>query len=82
LPIWIDMPLPPHTICPLPTVEAEPIKHGHWKIDEDVYEICASEFTCSVCGKSFCSSEMTDNEVLEMMKYCPECGAKMDEESE
>lgn len=54
--------------------------HGHWKIDEDVYEICATGFTCSVCGKSICSSEMTDNEVLEMMKYCPECGAKMDEE--
>lgn len=50
---------------------------GEWKAYPDEHEICATEFVCSHCKESFCTNEMTDWEFLEMMKYCPNCGAKM-----
>lgn len=53
------------------------VKHGKWKMYVDEYLICATEFVCSNCNESFCSSEITDAEFTEMMKYCPNCGAKM-----
>lgn len=50
---------------------------GEWYRFSDEYEICATEFTCPVCKESFGSSEMTDEEFVEMMKFCPNCGADM-----
>lgn len=61
-----------------PTVEAEPVRHGHWIekdwVDGDTY------YDCSACGHSWVTIEGTpqDNE----MNYCPYCGAHMDEVSE
>lgn len=53
-----------------PTVEAEPVRHGHWKItDRDV--MGCNEYTCSVCGH--------DTEGWKATHYCENCGAKMDE---
>lgn len=62
--------------------DAEPVRHGHWVAYEDETMICATEFVCSACRESFVSSELTDKEFYEMMKHCPNCGAKMDEVSE
>jgi hypothetical protein len=56
----------------VPTIEAEPIKHGHWIHDKDD-EIISGY--CSVCGWTSCICE-TD---VAGMLYCPNCGAKMDE---
>lgn len=53
-------------------------KRGHWEEAPDEYGICATEFTCSNCKESLRSSEMTDEEFLMLMKYCPNCGAQMD----
>lgn len=64
----------------LPAADVVEVRHGEWKADTDEYEICATEFTCSCCKESFASSEMTDEDFLQMMKYCPNCGAKMDGE--
>lgn len=50
---------------------------AEWEVCSDEYEICASEFVCSSCKESFVSSEMTDEQFFEMMKYCPNCGARM-----
>ena len=50
---------------------------GEWEVFSDEHEICASEFVCSNCGESFVSSELTDEQFIEMMKFCPHCGAKM-----
>ena len=53
-----------------PTVEAEPIRHGHWTItDQDV--MGCKEYTCSICGH--------DTEGWKATHYCENCGAKMDE---
>lgn len=47
----------------MPTIEAEPERHGHW-IDKGwlINE-------CSLCGRN---EHFAQN-------YCPKCGAKMDE---
>lgn len=59
------------------TADVAEVKHGEWEVCSDEYEICASEFVCSICKESFVSSELTDEQFFQMMKYCPNCGAKM-----
>lgn len=50
-----------------PTIEAKPVVHAHWKR----YPDCGVT-KCSNCGWSI--EECWDS------KWCPECGAQMDEE--
>ena len=45
-------------------VDAVPVRHGRWK-DKD-----GGIATCSVCGDRW--------GVWSVMKYCPNCGARMD----
>ena len=47
-----------------PTVDAVPVRHGRWTVTP-VY------IKCSECGESF---------MLIPQNYCPNCGARMDEE--
>lgn len=61
----------------IPTADVVEVKHAYWQVCEDEYEICASEFVCSNCKESFVTSELTDEQFLQMLKYCPNCGAKM-----
>lgn len=49
----------------IPTIEAQPVKHGTWIRRPDDW-FCP--YSCSACG------EKSDGRY----KYCPECGAKMD----
>lgn len=51
-----------------PTIE--PLKHGHWIETHPEWKWEYRHHKCSVCG--MCKKSET--------KYCPECGAKMDEE--
>lgn len=60
-----------------PTVDAEPIVHGHWVRDFSITE--DTFYKCSVCGRQECLMEKYDPKVE--MPYC-HCGAKMDEEEE
>lgn len=60
-----------------PTVDAEPVRHGHW-----VHENAWYPPTCSMCGGSPKTPGFIGN-VEFYEKYfhrCPNCGAKMDEE--
>ena len=50
-------------LCNSPTVDAEPVKHGHW------LQMMGHAY-CSMCG--YKGSPIITN-------YCPNCGAKMDE---
>lgn len=52
----------------LPEIDAEPIKHGHWIIIDDVEKFIAK---CSECGR------VEDTRWIEDYPYC-HCGAKMD----
>lgn len=62
------------TIDHMPTVDAEPVRHGHWDDMGDFEQ-------CSVCHGTHlkvyqtCYGKMT----WVNMSYCPNCGAKMDE---
>ena len=60
-----------------PTVDAVPVRHGHWIMNE--YD----ELYCSVCGDiaSLDSGEYFYRGKIRFDDsfYCPNCGAKMDE---
>lgn len=51
--------------------------HGHWILERS-YGDGKSDYCCSVCNYD---DTMYDN-LLSFYKYCPYCGAKMDEEEE
>ena len=55
-----------------PTVDAEPVRHGHW-VDE------IGMILCSECGDAWGTE---DEEMVRSFNYCPNCGAKMDERRE
>ncbi len=57
----------------LPTIEAEPVRHGRWSLAED-----GDGVVCSCCGKDFCNLVYETDD----FNYCPNCGAKMDKEAE
>lgn len=46
------------------------VVHGHWKYVEDDVYTC---YKCSACGSTLAGDKS---------RYCPGCGAKMDEEEE
>lgn len=48
------------------------VRHGHWEKGKDIY---GTYYKCSLCDQAF-------NEFGYSFNYCPECGAKMDEEDE
>lgn len=70
-----------HIIWNAPTVEVAPVRHGFWDVYKwrDDKESPNTELTCSVCGITFFSpNDLNADE----FHYCPNCGAKMDEEAE
>lgn len=61
----------------LPTVEAEPVRHGYW-IPVDGGDTC-DEWECSACGKWMVFQyDMDYDDMCEEFPRCPKCGAKMD----
>ena len=52
-----------------PTIDAEPVRHGKWIYHIDSESI-GETWICSECnGEELCKT-----------KFCPHCGARMDEE--
>ena len=58
----------------MPTVDAEPVRHGRWIDTEPEYCDCYAK-NAHVCSK--CHDFYTLD--WKYMNYCPNCGAKMDE---
>lgn len=54
-----------------PAADVEPVKHGHWTETVIPGEVPDYDCVCSLCGKSG----------LPIYNFCPNCGAKMDEEN-
>lgn len=52
-----------------PTIDAEPVRHGHWK-GKPIAGY--GNVKCSVCGMFY-------SENSGLWNYCPHCGAKMTE---
>ena len=57
----------------MPAVEAKPVVHAHWL--EQIID-GGQELMCSNCGEY---ALMNDEFYSEFSKYCPYCGAQMDE---
>lgn len=69
------------TIDNIPKADVAPIIHAHWR---DVYDDYGTA-RCTCCGSDYdVTGEKSDAELFaafcEEYKYCPSCGAKMDEE--
>lgn len=53
-----------------PTIDAEPVRRGRWVIEPGI------GCECSACGFDIGN----DLDFMEYVKYCPNCGAKMEEQ--
>lgn len=65
-----------------PAVDAAPVVHGQWIGEADGYadgELVYDVWNCLKCD--YCIDDGTDNPEL-LPNYCPNCGAKMDEEGD
>lgn len=74
-----EMVLP--TILNAPTVDAVPVKHGHWASLSD----CSNAGVyCSVCHKKVYKEDYAPCNRKNKLRsnYCPNCGARMDEKEE
>lgn len=58
--------------------EADPVRHAHWINEDGLWD--DRMYMCSACRAEWCLEAGTpaDND----MRYCPVCGARMDEEAE
>ena len=59
------------SISDMPAADVAPVRHGQW-IEQEKYTF-GTFYDCSIC----------DNRILDnghSWNYCPNCGAKMDEE--
>lgn len=59
------------------TADVAPVVHGRWIKDNDSFQTddyycCYFDYNCSNCGEVV-------NDRYKLPKYCPECGAKMNE---
>ena len=55
-----------------PSVDAEPVRHGWWKVFYENLQEQLSGCQCSVCGYTFFGR------ISGSHNFCPNCGAKMD----
>lgn len=53
-----------------PTIDAEPVRHGHWKKEPF---LMGTTYRCNLCGENYGMPHG-------IFDFCPNCGAKMDEE--
>lgn len=61
-------------IANTPSVDAEPVRHGHWVIEEHTNSIDGSSYKRYKCSECGCPTAM-----FIRSPYCSNCGAKMDE---
>lgn len=59
-----------------PTIDAEPVRHGHWIKGKNYNGIY--EWQCSVCKRGW--THRTSGDIY-VERYCYNCGAKMEDET-
>ena len=60
-------------VCRTPAADVTPVVHGEWLLRHEGY---GHYWECSSCHKNPCIYVTKDT------RYCPNCGAKMDEKDE
>lgn len=61
------------------TLDYSRVIHAHWTVETSYFDGCV-DIMCSYCGEMFTLLGGTPEE--NQYKYCPNCGAMMDEEVE
>ena len=69
---WVDDTL--DYIDSEPPADVAPVRHGRWEEWDDGFG--GTYYHCSVCGEDWCTIDGTPAE--NGMRYCPQCGARMD----
>lgn len=64
-----------HDLAGIPPTDVEPVRHGRWETSD----IPGEHFKCSECGGG-CWYYDYHGDVAKS-NYCPNCGAKMDEDT-
>lgn len=59
----------------LPTIEAEPVRHGRWVYDDKIGGL--RYYQCTNCRKND-NECLADEHEIKWFKFCPKCGARMD----
>ena len=63
-------------VMSIPTADVAPVRHGHW-IAEVNWTLGDYYYTCSICREDFYM--IVGTPIDNNYKYCPHCGARMDE---
>lgn len=74
-----------HMLEMMPAMDAEPVRHGRWVFDKNANDWGIGGYVCSECKTKNNNLPCIEVAVPSMFmgtKYCPSCGAKMDEEQE
>ena len=75
--LWIRYKVFEDTLILTPTVDAEPVKHGHWEWND--YGGFGN-YHCTIC--KYIPYGKFSRKFSPDYMYCPRCGAKMDDVSE
>ena len=63
----------------IPTADVVPVKHGKWiLVEEPMGWTDVDCAMCSVCKEDFVLGDWDMESIKINMKYCPNCGARMD----
>ena len=62
----------------IPIADVQPVKRGRWEEIEEYGGWGDTYFRCSICGDEWDLD--TGTPVENGMKYCPNCGARMEQE--
>lgn len=58
-------------VAEIPSEDVQPVKHGRWlHSDDQNWLMCP-----------FCDTDYVDNGEVSYINFCPNCGAKMDDDS-
>ena len=73
------------TIADFPAADVAPVVHGRWEYDQNATDWGIGGYVCSVCknkNNNLPCSRVKSVSFFSGAKYCPNCGARMDGETE
>lgn len=71
---WQDYDAVEDALRNIPTIEAEPVRHGRWIEPSRLY-YGAKQYECSLC---YSDTFWKKHSITEKYPHCPNCGCRMD----